>query len=281
MATAKKIIPVKKPTTALVPWEAEMARRAQMQAAAKSAGGFAKSIRFSPAGIVIDDATVPELDCVVLSAFHENQYYDKPYNANNPTSPVCYAFADYYDGGEDVDDMAPHENAENPQGGAEPNVAGANCAGCWANVFGSAEIGRGKACKNIRRLAIITADSVASAEALEEAEIRIAKVPVTSAVNLDEYVINKLGKELVRPMFTTVTRVRAIPDHKSQFKVTFAFEELINFEQDLWDAMRRKVDEAKRLLAQPYMRNDELAAMAPPAPAPRGRPTARPAKAKY
>jgi hypothetical protein len=45
--------------------------------------------------------------------------------------------------------------------------------------------------------------------------------------------------------------------------------------------MLRKVEEAKRLLSQPYMKNSELAAMAPPQPQRRGaQPAGRATKAR-
>ena len=255
MATKK---PAASKTTALVPWEQEMAAAAAKQASKEKPAGISKAISIRGGVLSIDDNPVEdnELRVIVLASVHENQYYTGAYNPNTPQIPTCYSFGDP-EADEPEDSMAPHPDAEEAQSEA--------CANCWANEFGSADAGRGKACKNVRRLVMITEDALESADDLSSAEVRILKVPVMSVKNWGQYVRSKLGTEINRPHWAVVTKIKVVPDPKSQFKVQFSFEELINFDQDLYDAMKKKIVEVTEQATQPYQKPAEE-----PAPPPRG-----------
>jgi hypothetical protein len=74
------------------------------------------------------------MQVVVLAAMHERVYYDRPYQADTPTSPACYAFS--FTG----EAMTPHEEVENP--------INPTCDGCKYDEWKSDPVrGRGKACK--------------------------------------------------------------------------------------------------------------------------------------
>jgi hypothetical protein len=240
-------------STAVVPWEAEMAARAQKAAAAAKVRGLTKKISTRGGILSIDDTPVEdnELRVVILSAIPENQYYISAYNPNQPAVPVCYAF-----GTPDADDpeadMAPSDDVADKQGDED-----GRCAHCWANKMGSADVGRGKACKNIYRVAVITEDALESAEDLRNAEVRMLNVPVMSVKNLTKY-INKLNDDMSRPPEAVITLLKVVPDAKSQFQVTFRFEELINFDGDLWDAMKAKRAEVNKDLTAPYPKQEDL-----------------------
>ena len=273
MATAKKT----SKSTALVPWEQEMKAAAQRQSSVEKPVGLTKSISTRGGILSIDENAVPgnSLDVVVLVSVHENQMFDGPYNPNVPQVPSCYAFGDP-ESDDPEENMVPHEKAKNPQD--------SKCAGCWANEMGSADTGKGKACKNVRRLAVVTSDALDSAEELETAEVRTLKIPVMSVKNWANYVRTKLGEELERPTWGVVTTISVVPDAKSQFKINFAFKELVNFDQGLYDAMKSKIREVTPNMVAPY---PELEEEAPPARGGRGgrgaaqplRPTGRAAQA--
>ena len=120
----------------------------------------------------------------------------------------------------------------------------------------------------MRRLLLVTDDALESAEALMEAEERSLSVPVMSTFNWARYVKNVLADEVERPYFGVVTTVSIVPDPKSQFKIEFAFKELINFDQELWDAMQKKVAGAYATLAAPYPKQADLDAANGPAAKP-------------
>lgn len=211
----------------------------------------------------VDDTPVPgnELDVVILVSVLENQYHTKAFDPNTPQIPDCYAFG-YPELDSPEDSMAPHEEAEDKQG--DDNGL---CANCWANEMGSAPVGRGKACKNVRRLALVTADSAATAEDLRDAEVRVLKVPVMSVKGWALYVKQTLAEDLKRPAWGVVTTIKAVPDAKSQFRVTFTFKELIDFTDELFEALEKKIKEITPQLTAPYVKME-----APPPPPPRGRP---------
>lgn len=242
-------------TTAVVPWEAEMAARAQKAAAAAKVQGLTKKIGTRGGILSVDDTPVDdnELRVIVVGVTPENQYYTSAYNPNQPTVPACYAFGDpAADNPEDG--MAPHEEAEDKQG--DDNGL---CANCWANKMGTADVGRGKACKNIYRVAVITEDALESPQDLKDAEVRMVNVPVMSVKNLTKY-INQLNDDMQRPPEAVVTLLKVVPDAKSQFQIKFSFEEMINFDGDLWAAMKAKVAEVAKDLVAPYPKQADLEA---------------------
>jgi hypothetical protein len=267
MATSKKPPAKSSASRALTVWEQKMVEAAAKSAKAERAVSGLKGISTRGGILTVDEQPVPgnELDVVVLVAVHENQYHTKAYDPNTPQIPDCYAFGD-----PDADDpegsMAPHEEAEDKQG--DDNGL---CANCWANAMGSAQVGRGKACKNVRRLALVTADALESAESLADTEVRVLKVPVMSVKGWAMYVRNTLDQELHRPYWGVVTTIKVVPDAKSQFRVTFAFKELVDFDDEVYAALEKKQAEVKPQLVAPYMKMEE----APPPP-PRGRAPARP-----
>lgn len=248
MATTKKST-----KGAVIPWEAEMAARAVKAAQAEKITGLTKKISTRAGVLSVDDTPIEgnELRVVVVGAVHENQYYTSAFNPGKLTVPACYAFSDP-DADNPEDAMAPHADAEDRQGDAN-----GLCAGCWANQMGSADVGRGKACKNIRRLAVVTEDALESAEALAEAEVRMLNVPVMSTRNWARFV-NLVSDDMQRPYWGVVCTVKVVPDPKSQFQITFRFEELINFDTVLYAAMQKKIAEVTPQLIAPYPKQAEL-----------------------
>lgn len=236
---AAKAAPVKKPGTALTLWEKEMEQAAVDQGSTETVTGGYKSISTKSGILSVDDNAVDdnELRVIILAACHENQFYVGEYDPSTPNTPVCYAF-----GKTDVG-MEPHTEAPDKQSSA--------CEGCENNEWGSAEKGKGKACKNVRRLLCVTEDSIESVEALMESEARMLKLPVMSVKNWTAYVKNTL-EEVKRPSYGVVTRIKVVPDAKSQFKVQFHFEELVDFDQELYDAMKKKVAEAEKNIGNAY-----------------------------
>lgn len=158
------------------------------------------------------------LDVIILGAIRENNYYSEAYDPNNPQAPDCYALA------YDEEDLAPPADLET-------RIAD-KCDTCPYDAFGSADTGRGKACKNTVRLAVIAADRL-DVESLKETEGARLRVPTMSiagkAVEADDgsqlysyaSYANRITKGLGRPLFTVVTRMTIVDDEKSQFRLMF------------------------------------------------------------
>lgn len=196
----------KKQETALTKWDDELAKHAADVAGKEQlpTGSFV-SIRGGQMSIAGNPVKDNRVNVVIVDHIYENAYYEGDYDADNPQPPVCYAF------GREEKEMAPHEKCSEPQN--------ETCMGCEKNVFGSAERGKGKACKNSRRLALITADDM-DADSISEGAIVYMKLPVTSTRAWAGYV-QGLAAKYKRPPFGVVTEIAVIPDPKTQFKVGF------------------------------------------------------------
>ena len=265
MATAKKS-PLASKSTAIMPWEQEMAAAARKQSAAEKSMGLFKSIGTQGGILTIDDKPIPgnRLRCVVLAVTHENQYFDKPYTPGVPAVPACFAFGDVT-----LDDpeaeMTPHPDSQDKQGDDD-----GKCSDCWANKMGSADVGKGKACGNVRRMILTTEDALESAEAMKNAEARSLKVPVMSVRNWVNFV-HTVDEEMHRPYWGVIATLSAAPDAKSQFKLDFVFEELITFDAELYAATKKRVAQAMKDLLVPYPKLEPQEA---PPPKAKGKPPA-------
>lgn len=84
------------------------------------------------------------MQAIVLDWTAVNMVYKGGYNPNVRQPPLCWAI------GKNLDELKPSEAVKEPQG--------TDCASCPKNQWGSANGGKGKACKNQRRLLIIAPD---------------------------------------------------------------------------------------------------------------------------
>lgn len=157
-----------------------------------------------------------KLEVVVLDAVMENAYYEGKFDPDHPTAPVCFAFARV------EDDLKPHEKSFKPQH--------ETCKGCPRNDFGTADTGRGKACKNVRRLALITAEAAQDPKTVVDAEVAFLKLPVMSIKPWAAYV-RTLDAALNRPTWGVISELAVIPDAKAQFKAVFTQHGLLTNKQ--------------------------------------------------
>lgn len=239
----------KKPeTTALTSYDDRLAALAKQAAQTEAHVGGGSFISTRGGQLSFNGGVVPDgkMNIIVLDHVCENAFYDgERYDPNNPTSPVCFSFF------KNADEAAPHEKSESPQADA--------CEGCPHNEFGSSDTGRGKACKNIRRLALITEDGM---EDIENATVAFLKVPVTSAKEWAGYV-NSLNNTLKLPPLGVITELSIVPDAASQFKLKFKLVEKIE-DPAVIGVLLDKMDACQRDLTHPYMPNSERPVAAPP-----------------
>ncbi len=181
-----------------------------------------------------------KLNCIVIASTHANLYYEGDYDEKNPTNPVCWAYS------EDGENMVPHPKSSKPQN--------ADCESCQWNAWESdPKGGRGKACKNTRRLAIIPADT--TTEDLPTAEIATMQLPVTSVKVWAQYV-NKLSTLFARPPLGVYTTIGSEPDRKTTFKLTFLNGPLVDVSMIM--ALIKKAESAQEQLERVYEPNVEL-----------------------
>lgn len=275
MATKKPATPnlpakiVRPQTTAVAvnDYRERLARFAQRAVATEASVQTGSFLSVQAGQLTYQGNPVPgnELDVVVVDAVMENAYYSGPYDPNNKQPPICYAF------GRDDKEMSPHPEATDKQ--AE------RCADCQWNKFGTAvrndgSPADGKACKNIRRLALIPADQAGSPEQVQKAEDAFLKLPVTSVKGWAGYVRTLMAVGELPPQ-GVVTKIKVTPDRETQFKVGFEQVDVIA-DPAVGMAILAKAEEIEPRLTAAYPKPEDNPA---PAPAARGRAAAPAAKA--
>lgn len=237
---ATTAVAVRKPTAgAVTTWAERLKAKAAEQVAQEQSvttGNFvtvrAGQLSYSGAAMANN-----ELECVVLDSVMENTFYRERFDADNPASPVCFAF------GRDDREMAPHE--QSPEKQAE------QCKGCPQNEFNTASEGKGKACQNRRRLMIVPVDVLNKGpDAIAKSEIAFFKIPVTSVKGWAAYV-RLLAATQGRPPLAAVTKIKVVPDPKTQFRVLFTHEANIDSEE-LLNALDAKSQQHLDEMTKPY-----------------------------
>lgn len=239
----------RKTGTAVATWDEELARRAQVAAEAEANAGGGQFFSFRGGRLSFNGSELHnnEVAVVVCAAIFENVYYEGRFDPENPAPPTCYAFS------KQESELAPHKVVLEA-GNAQHNA----CKGCEQNEWGTADTGKGKACRNTRRLAVLPcgefhptshAFTPLDGEQLEAASFGFMKLPVTSVAGYAAYV-KSIANGLKKPLETIFTRIVVEADPKTQFRVKFnAIKEVPN---ELIPILLKRADEAAELVNFPY-----------------------------
>ncbi len=254
---------VKKPGTAVVSWQEQLEKEAVEGAQEESVS--TKSISFKSGVLSFDGAPIPgnKINVIVLDWAFAHTWYPNQYDPNRQVSPSCFAL------GRKESELMAHEDSEDPQGDSE-----GSCMQCPLNQWGSdPDGGKGKACKNIRRLSLISADTLKQGEkGITAAEAVMAHIPVMSVKNWSAFVV-QIANVVKRPPYGVIAELSVVPDQRSQFQVKWTFVDTVP------DAMIPALMEKRKALGDailaPYPKNEEEAPAKPSAPPQRG--VARPA----
>lgn len=215
-------------------WEKQLANLAEDQSSRSIAqvGAFLsiKNGQFTYQGADLGT----ELDVIVLDFVYEHTYYDTPYSKDNPSTPACFAIS------KNPGEMMPCDSSPKPQD--------SSCDDCENYKWGSAEGGgRGKACGEHRRLALVAYDDLDSNP--EDIEIVMLSVPTTSCKNFDKFV-KGVEKTLKRPTLGVVCTISF--DEDADWEVLkFKAKEPMN-ELSYVNKILTKRDEASTPLLQEY-----------------------------
>jgi hypothetical protein len=208
-------------STAVTNWEEEMAAQAKVAAAQEAHVGGGNFFSTRAGVLSVDSQSIPnnEMAVLIVDGILENVYYEGKFDPDDITPPSCFAF------GRDDADMAPHETVVK-NGTAQHDT----CKGCDKNEFGSSDTGKGKACSNRRRLALLPAGSfdkrtgeftpLLDPAHYAKTEMRYLKVPPTSIGAYAAYV-KQLAGGIKRPPHGVFTRISLAPHPKKQFEVKF------------------------------------------------------------
>lgn len=140
------------------------------------------------------------MEVVIIAFASTNMHYPFVYDKDDPQSPGCAAI-----GLDDNDYLVPSDES--------PDKINDDCETCEFNEWGSADVGKGKKCKNGKRLALIHSDSILD----EEVEVAMLSIAPTSMGNFNKYV-KGLEKTLKRPTYGVVTEVFFDPDDDKVIK---------------------------------------------------------------
>lgn len=221
-------------------WDEQLAKFAKAAASVERPQVSRVSLR---GGVMtLMDQKIPnnEMSCIILSSMMEQAFYPNRFDPNKPDAPDCFAFS------ETGEDMVPHEKAFKKQH--------ETCSGCPRNEWGSdanSPSGKGKACKQKRKLLLMPADALKGT--IRTCELAVLDIPVTSVKNWSNYV-NALAATEGRPPWAVVTNIKLESDPKTQIKVTFkpAFPIGDEHLQELLD----RANTTKEILAIPYEKTE-------------------------
>lgn len=227
-----KTLTVKKPTTqALASWESRLAADAKDAAASERVVGQSISLRGGQMtfnGVVLKSP----LNVIVLDYIPERTFYEGDFDPDEKAAPTCFAMS------RNEENMVPHESVIEKQ---HPT-----CNGCKWDAWGSADKGKGKACKERRRLAVMMAGQI---DTMAEADVAMLRVPVTSVKKWKEYV-HGLKSALNRPPYAVITELHCTPDPKTQVALSFKVAGKLDAEHA--DALDKKREDVKPLVEAPY-----------------------------
>ena len=177
-----------------------------------------------------------ELLVVIAASAHENAWYDRPYDANNTTAPACFAIAGLQE------NLEPHETSPTPQH--------MGCHMCPHNEWDTGPNGKGKACKNARRLVLLAySDDSDSDETLRNTEPAMLKVPPTSIKGWASYSRSITGR-YKRPTSSVVTRISLNPavDYP---QLVFELDSILEDPEDIRAVLVRQ-ETTDEMVMRPY-----------------------------
>ena len=168
---------------------------ALQQVKAQALSNKANLISFKGGQLIVDGMPIPggEAEVHVLAAQSERSYYEHAFDPSIPQVPVCYSF----------DGETPHPEATKPQS--------LGCMTCPQNEWGSK--GRGKACRESARVALVPGNVPMSTAPLYQASF-----PITSMGSVKEFLGRCTNSNKLSGQF--LTRLKVVPDPKSFFKAS-------------------------------------------------------------
>jgi hypothetical protein len=185
-----------------VNWEAQMAADAKKILEQERPAVSAMSIKSGVMTIGGEPIPNNEIECIVLASAAEMVYYTSAYDADVRTNPDCFAIDDAR-----VEELSPHETATNKQS--------TTCVTCEKFQWGSdPKGGRGRACRERRRLALMPADG--------SAELCLLSVPSMSIKNWSNFVRETVATT-GKPPAAAICKIKVVPSTRSMIEVKFSY----------------------------------------------------------
>lgn len=184
-------------------------------------------ISFKGGQLIVDGSPVPnaEAEVIVLAQQPERTYYKGSYDPAKPQVPTCYSF----------DLVSPHPNSPEPQS--------AKCDECEFDKWRSAAQGKGKACRESCRVAVVPAKAQ-----IESAPMYQCSFPVTSMNSVKDFFARCLSNGKLSGEF--IAQLKVVPDAKTIFKATLTPVRLV--ENPDYAVILDRTDLARKQLVEPY-----------------------------
>lgn len=223
--------------------------------------------------LTFQDEPLPgnQIIVVILDVLKARLFYTEKYDPAREVNlpPKCYALWR-----DTESEPAPHVSMKQGLHYFEPQND--ICRTCPNNEWGSSDTGKGKACGEKRRFALLPAGVVkpkrgsrdmdeelfTDPEHYASADVAYLQIPVTSVKEWAKYVTD-LASELRLPPAAVVTRIFIEPDPKTQFKVKF--EMIDRLPVEILDVVMPRYETAVREIEFGYQAPDAdaLAASSP------------------
>ncbi len=229
-------------------WEMELANEAKADTAVEVPATTAFSLQGGILSYNGQEMPNNEIEVIVVASAFEKALFINKYSPDNPIPPLCFALS------ADGEGMEPHDNSFKKQGPPDadnPKEHPSVCRGCehleWSSDTNSPS-GKGKACKETRRLALLSVDALQ--DGVDKAQPAMLRVPVTSVKNWATYV-HMLAATIKRPSYAVVTRVYVEKHPKYQFVVNFECTRPIN-DTELLTSLRDMRERMQVGIMNPY-----------------------------
>ena len=170
--------------------------------------------------------TAEPFQAVIVDFVARNEMYEGTYNKNDIQPPICFSI------GEKPSEMVPSPKSPEKQSEA--------CSACPMNQWKSSGTGNGKACKNLRMLALLPIDAEA------DTPIWILKVSPTGIQAFDKYVTTLSAQTGLPPVgvITTIGFDPALDYGSLRFGNPSANPDIAKF-------VARQKEARERLLVEP------------------------------
>lgn len=230
----------------VVPWAEKMASSAKEVAEMETAGSNIISIKGGVMQINGDPIPGSQMDVVIIGVVTERRLYTTQYDPDVITLPACYA--------QSITgvNMAPAGNSPDPQN--------ETCRTCPKDQFKTAANGKGKACKESRKMLVIPMDNINDPNKVK-GETGLLSVPITSVKKFWGPYVKGLSAQHQRPPWAVVTTIKASPDNRTILRVEFTLKDLLTEEQ--LANVFPLVDAAEKSLMQPFDYEDQDGGEAP------------------
>lgn len=233
----------KQPGKQMQSWDEQLAKLAEISVGMEAGvGGQGNYIKTRGGHLEYNGGVIPDnkLNCIILDHIIEYVYYPERFDPDAPQVPAAYAL------GRDEEELRWHEDSI-------PPYAGELCKDSDINQWGSADTGRGKAAKNMRRLILLPEDALETG--VEDAEPALIKVPVTSVKAWAGYV-RQIADTLKRPTLGVITQISLVPDAKTQFKMQFKLIGTIDDGDSIGELIAKR-QAVESILTAPYARRED------------------------